>query len=50
MGGARVTEDAVVSGADVGRGVSGDEGDEDEDEDAVRCNGCFVVHLYNRFT
>ena len=47
-GGARVIEDAVAGSADGGRGVCGDEGDDVEEEDAVRCNGCLVVHLDTR--
>lgn len=47
-GGASVAGVAVVDaagGAAEGRGVCGDEGDEEDEEEAVRCNGCFVVHL-----
>lgn len=49
VGGARDAEDSDVSAADadsdVGRELGGDDGDDVDDEDAVRCNGCFVVHL-----
>ena len=50
LGGTSVAEDAVsvvcaTEIVDTGSGVGGDEGDDVDEEDAVRCSGCFVVHL-----